>query len=133
GVPDISDSGINNQSIVERFYGAAAAKYDQIPGLARPCHHLDNFFEWKKTTTGKQPYAIALANRRLMGMGKPGARPPAREFAASRSSPPSRTPCAPSSAGPRETIDAKEQVPSPSARGSATASINTPAIDATWS
>jgi putative SOS response-associated peptidase YedK len=53
---------------VERFYGAGAAKYDQIPGLARPCDHLDNFFEWKKTTTGKQPYAIALANRRLMGM-----------------------------------------------------------------
>ena len=53
---------------MERFYGAGAAKYDQIPGLARPCHHLDNFFEWKKTTTGKQPYAIALANRRLMGM-----------------------------------------------------------------
>ena len=51
-------SGINNQSIVERFYGAGAAK----------CHHLDNFFEWKKTTTGKKPYAIALANRRLMGM-----------------------------------------------------------------
>jgi hypothetical protein len=47
---------------------AGAAKYDQIPGLARPCDHLDNFFEWKKTTTGKQPYAIALANRRLMGM-----------------------------------------------------------------
>ncbi len=53
---------------MERFYGAGAAKYDQIPGLARPCDHLDNFFEWKKTTTGKQPYAIALANRRLMGM-----------------------------------------------------------------
>jgi hypothetical protein len=52
---------------VERFYSAGAAKYDQIPGLARPCDHLDNFFEWKKTTTGKQPYAIALANRRLMG------------------------------------------------------------------
>jgi hypothetical protein len=49
---------------VERFYGAGAAKYDQIQGLARPCHHLDSFFEWKKTTTGKQPYAIALANRR---------------------------------------------------------------------
>ena len=47
---------------------AGAAKYDQIPGLARPCDHLDNFFEWKKTTTGKKPYAIALANRRLMGM-----------------------------------------------------------------
>ena len=53
---------------MERFYSAGAAKYDQIPGLARPCDHLDNFFEWKKTTTGKQPYAIALANRRLMGM-----------------------------------------------------------------
>jgi SOS response associated peptidase (SRAP) len=53
---------------VEQCYGAGAVKYDQIPGVARPCHHLDNFFEWKKTTTGKQPYAIALANRRLMGM-----------------------------------------------------------------
>src|SRR5882672_1731238 len=29
---------------------------------------LDNFYEWKKTGTGKQPYAIALADRRLMGM-----------------------------------------------------------------
>jgi putative SOS response-associated peptidase YedK len=29
---------------------------------------LDNFYEWKKTGTGKQPYAIALANRRLMGI-----------------------------------------------------------------
>src|ERR1700732_4002521 len=29
---------------------------------------LDSFYEWKKTATGKQPYAIALANRRLMGM-----------------------------------------------------------------
>jgi len=27
---------------------------------------LDNFYEWKKTETGKQPYAIALADRRLM-------------------------------------------------------------------
>jgi putative SOS response-associated peptidase YedK len=53
---------------VERFYGAAAAKYDQIPGLAGFCHHLDNFFEWKKTAAGKQPYAIALTDRRLMGM-----------------------------------------------------------------
>ena len=90
-------SGINNQSIVERFYGAGAAKYDQIPGLARPCDHLDNFFEWKKTTTGKQPYAIALANRRLMGMAglwEPGASRRAKEFAASPSSPPFRTNCA---------------------------------------
>jgi putative SOS response-associated peptidase YedK len=29
---------------------------------------LDNFYEWKKTATGKQPYAIALADRRLMAM-----------------------------------------------------------------
>jgi putative SOS response-associated peptidase YedK len=29
---------------------------------------LDNFYEWKKTATGKQPYAIGLANRRLMAM-----------------------------------------------------------------
>ena len=29
---------------------------------------LDNFYESKKTATGKQPYAIALADRRLMGM-----------------------------------------------------------------
>jgi putative SOS response-associated peptidase YedK len=29
---------------------------------------LDGFYEWKKTTAGKQPYAIALKDRRLMGM-----------------------------------------------------------------
>jgi putative SOS response-associated peptidase YedK len=29
---------------------------------------LDGFYEWKKTGPGKQPYAIALADRRLMGM-----------------------------------------------------------------
>src|SRR6516164_5168288 len=29
---------------------------------------LDNFYEWKKTGTGKQPYAIALADGRLMAM-----------------------------------------------------------------
>ena len=29
---------------------------------------LDGFYEWKKTATGKQPYAIALKDRRLMGM-----------------------------------------------------------------
>jgi putative SOS response-associated peptidase YedK len=38
---------------------------------------LDSFYEWQKTATGKQPYAIALKDRRLMGMArlwKPGAR-----------------------------------------------------------
>jgi putative SOS response-associated peptidase YedK len=29
---------------------------------------VDNFFEWKKTATEKQPYAIALADRRLMAL-----------------------------------------------------------------
>jgi len=27
---------------------------------------VDNFYEWKKTATGKQPYAVALADRGLM-------------------------------------------------------------------
>jgi len=29
---------------------------------------VDNFYEWKKTGTGKQPYAIALADRKLMAL-----------------------------------------------------------------
>jgi putative SOS response-associated peptidase YedK len=29
---------------------------------------VDNFYEWKKTATGKQPYAIALADGRLMAL-----------------------------------------------------------------
>jgi putative SOS response-associated peptidase YedK len=29
---------------------------------------VDNFYEWKKTATGKQPYAIALADRDLMAL-----------------------------------------------------------------
>src|SRR5260370_34351048 len=29
---------------------------------------LDSFYEWKKTATGTQPYAIALKDRQLMGM-----------------------------------------------------------------
>ena len=29
---------------------------------------VDNFYESKKTTSGKQPYAIALADRRLMAL-----------------------------------------------------------------
>jgi putative SOS response-associated peptidase YedK len=29
---------------------------------------VDNFFEWKKTATGKQPYAIALADCHLMAL-----------------------------------------------------------------
>jgi len=29
---------------------------------------IDNFYEWAKTADGKQPYAIALADRRLMAL-----------------------------------------------------------------
>ena len=29
---------------------------------------VDNFYEWAKTGTGKQPYAIALADRSLMAL-----------------------------------------------------------------
>jgi putative SOS response-associated peptidase YedK len=29
---------------------------------------VDNFYEWKKIATGKQPYAIALSDRRLMAL-----------------------------------------------------------------
>jgi putative SOS response-associated peptidase YedK len=29
---------------------------------------VDSFYEWKKTATGKQPYAIALADRRIMAL-----------------------------------------------------------------
>src|ERR1700730_15226099 len=29
---------------------------------------VDNFYEWAKTSAGKQPYAIALADRRLMAL-----------------------------------------------------------------
>jgi putative SOS response-associated peptidase YedK len=29
---------------------------------------VDNFYEWKKTETGKQPYAIALADRGIMAL-----------------------------------------------------------------
>jgi SOS response associated peptidase (SRAP) len=68
-------------------------------GSGRCLVPLDSFYEWKKTAAGKQPYAIALKDRRLMrmaGYGKLGARRRARGSAASPSSPPSRTNCAPS-------------------------------------
>jgi len=29
---------------------------------------VDNFYEWMKTATGKQPYAVALADRELMAL-----------------------------------------------------------------
>jgi putative SOS response-associated peptidase YedK len=29
---------------------------------------VDNFYEWKKTATGKQPYAIALTDHGLMAL-----------------------------------------------------------------
>jgi hypothetical protein len=35
---------------------------------------LDGFYEWKKTAPGKQPYAIALADRRFDGHPRAGRR-----------------------------------------------------------
>jgi putative SOS response-associated peptidase YedK len=32
---------------------------------------VDNFYEWKKNATGKQPYAIALADPGADGSGRP--------------------------------------------------------------
>jgi hypothetical protein len=61
---------------------------------------VDNFYEGKKTATGKQPYAIALADRGLMalaGLCRTGARRPVSGCVPSRSSPRRRTSCAPSS------------------------------------
>jgi putative SOS response-associated peptidase YedK len=55
---------------------------------------VDSFYEWKKIATGKQPYAIALANGSLMalaGLWETGARRSANGCGASRSSPPRRT------------------------------------------
>ena len=62
---------------------------------------VDNFYEWAKTATGKQPYAIALADRGLMALAGLweglGARRPARGCAALRSSRRHQTRCARSS------------------------------------
>jgi putative SOS response-associated peptidase YedK len=55
---------------------------------------VDSFYEWKKTGTGKQPYAIALADGSLMALaacGRTGAGRRASGCEASRSSPPRRT------------------------------------------
>jgi putative SOS response-associated peptidase YedK len=59
---------------------------------------VDNFYEWKKTADGKQPYALALADRDLVALAGvwENWRSPAGG-AASRSSPPRRTHSAPKS------------------------------------
>ena len=62
---------------------------------------VDNFYEWKKVASGKQPYAIALVDRGLMSLwpdyGRTGVRRLASGYAASRSSRRHQTTCAPSS------------------------------------
>jgi putative SOS response-associated peptidase YedK len=55
---------------------------------------VDNFYEWQKTPSGKQPYAIGLKGGRLMalaGLWENWRSPVANAFAASRSSRRSRT------------------------------------------
>jgi putative SOS response-associated peptidase YedK len=59
---------------------------------------VDNFYEWAKTPSCKQPYAIALKGGGLMalaGLWENCARRPENAYAASRSSPRSRTSSAP--------------------------------------
>jgi putative SOS response-associated peptidase YedK len=59
---------------------------------------VDSFYEWKKIGTSKQPYAIALADRRLMalaGLWENWRSPRANGCVVSRSSPPRRTKSAP--------------------------------------
>jgi putative SOS response-associated peptidase YedK len=36
--------------------------------LTRCLVPVDSFYEWKKTATGKQPYALALADRGIMAL-----------------------------------------------------------------
>jgi putative SOS response-associated peptidase YedK len=60
----------------------------------------DNFYKWKKTATGKQPYALAspiAASWRSPVCGRTGNRRRASGSAALRSSPPRQTNCAPKS------------------------------------
>jgi hypothetical protein len=51
---------------------ARAEEVDSKPAFRR--RHclvpLDSFYEWKKTVTGKQPYAIASKDRRADGHGR---------------------------------------------------------------
>ena len=53
---------------------ARAEDVDTKPAFREPFRQrrclvpIDNFYEWKKTETGKQPYAIALAGGRLMAL-----------------------------------------------------------------
>ena len=58
---------------------------------------VDNFYEWKKIATGKQPYAIALADRGLMalaGLWETWRSPAGERVRASRSSRRRQTSCA---------------------------------------
>jgi putative SOS response-associated peptidase YedK len=59
---------------------------------------VDNFYEWAKTASGKQPYAIALADRKLMAgvtMGELALAGRRTRAQLRESSPRSRTNCAP--------------------------------------
>jgi len=46
-------------------YGGKAGERSQRRRCLTP---VDNFYEWKKVRTGKQPYAVALADRGLMAL-----------------------------------------------------------------
>ena len=56
------------QTSVWRPRGTRASRLPRGVQRRRCLGPVDNFYEWKKTPTGKQPYAIAPADRRLMAL-----------------------------------------------------------------
>jgi putative SOS response-associated peptidase YedK len=58
-------SGPISPALVACFYPSAACEAFQRRRCLVP---VDNFYEWKKTAAGKQPYSVALADARLMAL-----------------------------------------------------------------
>ena len=78
-------------------FNARAEEIETKPAFREAFRHrrclvpLDNFYEWKKTATGKQPYAIGIEGGRLMGDGRAvGDLALARKASGSAASPSSR-------------------------------------------
>jgi putative SOS response-associated peptidase YedK len=67
-------SRADRQNVGFANINAKAEGIESKPGFREAFHRrrclvpVDNFYELEKTATGKQPYAIALADRRLMAL-----------------------------------------------------------------
>jgi putative SOS response-associated peptidase YedK len=69
GYARVSTDGQSEAAQVRQLRAAGAGPAFRDAFQRRRCLvPLDSFYEWKKTAAGKQPYAIALADRRLMAM-----------------------------------------------------------------